>query len=175
MYGPKGEGALFLRKKIDIVPFIVGGGHERGLRSGTLNVPGIVGLAKACAICHAEMTEESARLAGLRDRLLAGLRARVPNIVVNGSMEYRLPNNLHVSFPGVDGESLMISIGDIAVSAGSACAAGSATPSHVMHALLGDDDVPAATVRFGLTRLTTAEEIDYAVDKFAAAANHLRH
>jgi cysteine desulfurase len=174
MYGPKGCGALFIRRSIDVGPLITGGGHERGLRSGTLNVPGIVGLGKACAICAAEMPAEGARLRGLRDRLLAGLTARLDAVSVNGSLDDRLPNNLHVSFGGVDGESLIVGIGDIAVSTGSACSSASATPSHVLRAISHGDPVPAATIRFGLGRWTTGDEIDYAIERFTTVVAHLR-
>jgi cysteine desulfurase len=173
MCGPKGCGALFVRKRTELAPLIIGGGQERGLRSGTLNVPGIVGLGAACAICQREGHDESVRLARLRDRLLEGLRGQLEGVVVNGSLEQRLPNNLHVSFTGVDGESLLIGIGDIAVSSGSACSSASATPSHVLRAILGDD-VPAAAIRFGLGRFTTEDEIDYAIEKFTTVVRHLR-
>jgi cysteine desulfurase len=173
-YGPKGCGALYVRKGTKLEPLIVGGGHERGIRSGTLNVPGIVGLGRACAIAKAEMAAESARTAALRDRLLAGLRARLDGVVVNGSLERRLPNNLHVSFLNVDGAALLIGIGDIAVSSGSACQTASEQPSHVLCALLGAANVPSASIRFGLGRYTTEEEIDYAIGKFAAVVSHLR-
>jgi cysteine desulfurase len=174
MYGPKGCGAIFIRKRIQLSPLIIGGGQERGVRSGTLNVPGIVGLGRACAICRAEMPAESARLGQLRDRLLRGLTSRLDGVSVNGSLEFRLPHNLHVSFAGVDGESLLIGIGDIAVSSGSACSSASATPSHVLTAILGDDPVPAASIRFGLGRFTTEDHIDYTIDKFATVVQHLR-
>jgi cysteine desulfurase len=173
-YGPKGCGAIFVRKQTKIDPQIVGGGQERGMRSGTLNVPGIVGLGAACAICKTEMAEESARIARLRDRLLAGLTAGLDGVVVNGSMASRLPNNLHVTFAGVDGESLLVSIGDIAVSSGSACASASGTASHVMRAILGSDAVPSASIRFGLGRMTTDEEIEYTIQKFVTVVKHLR-
>jgi cysteine desulfurase len=173
MYGPKGCGALFVRKRTELAPLIIGGGQERGLRSGTLNVPGIVGLGAACAICQREMPQEAIRMRQLRDRLLSGLTSQIDGVIVNGSLEHRLPNNLHVSFSGVDGESLLIGIGDIAVSSGSACSSASATPSHVLRAILGDD-VPAAAIRFGLGRFTTDDEIDYAVEKFATVVRHLR-
>jgi cysteine desulfurase len=152
----------------------MGGGHERGLRSGTLNVPGIVGLAKACAICSAEMSEESRRVSSLRDRLLAGLQARTDGVSVNGSLQERLPNNLHVNFDGVDGESLLVGIGDIAVSSGSACNSASATPSHVLQAICQGAPVSSATIRFGLGRWTTEQEIDYTIEKFTAVVHHLR-
>jgi cysteine desulfurase len=174
MYGPKGCGALYIRKKTDIAPLLVGGGHERGLRSGTLNVPGIVGLGKACAIAAAELPAESARLTALRDRLLAGLREGLDGVTVNGSMAHRLPHNLHVSFANVDGESLLIGIGDIAVSSGSACASASATPSHVLSALMGAEHVPSASIRFGLGRFTTEDDIAYTVEKFTTVVKHLR-
>jgi cysteine desulfurase len=116
MYGPKGCGAIFIRKRTELTPLIMGGGQERGVRAGTLNVPGIVGLGKACELCRTEMAGESARLTALRDRLLSGLTSRLDGVTVNGSMAYRLPHNLHVSFDGVDGEALLIGIGDIAVS-----------------------------------------------------------
>jgi cysteine desulfurase len=174
MYGPKGCGALYIRKKTEMAPLLVGGGQERGLRSGTLNVPGIVGLGHACAIAGAEMPVEAERMRGLRDRLLAGLRENLDGITVNGSLEHRLPHNLHVSFEGVDGESLLIGIGDIAVSSGSACASASATPSHVLSALMGAANVPSASIRFGLGRFTTADDITYAVEKFTTVVRHLR-
>jgi len=173
MYGPKGSGALYIRRRIELAPRQVGGGHERGLRAGTLNVPGIVGLGRACAICRAEMTADAGRTAALRDRLLAGLQAAV-GVEINGSMEYRLPNNLHVNFPGVDGESLLIGIGDIAVSSGSACSSASATPSHVLTAILAGQPVPSASIRFGLGRFTTEADIDYAIEKFTSVVRHLR-
>jgi len=174
MYGPKGCGAIYVRKQTRLDPLIVGGGQERGLRSGTLNVPGIVGLGAACAICKADMEEDSRRQSRLRDRLLAGLTAQLDGVVVNGSMERRLPNNLHVTFNGVDGESLLVAIGDIAVSSGSACASATGTASHVMRALLGSDAVPPASIRFGLGRPTTDEEIDYTIEKFVTVVRHLR-
>ncbi len=173
-YGPKGCGAIYVRKQTKIDPQIVGGGQERGMRSGTLNVPGIVGLGAACSICKAEMAEESARIGRMRDRLLAGLTAGLDGVVVNGSLTSRLPNNLHVTFTGVDGESLLVSIGDIAVSSGSACASASGTASHVMRAILGSDAVPSASIRFGLGRMTTDEEIEYTIQKFVTVVKHLR-
>ena len=173
-YGPKGCGAIYVRKQTKIDPVIVGGGQERGMRSGTLNVPGIVGLGAACSICKTDMAEDSARMARLRDRLLAGLTSQLDGVIVNGSMTSRLPNNLHVSFANVDGESLLIGIGDIAVSSGSACTSASGLASHVMRALLGTDAVPSASIRFGLGRHTTDEEIDYTINKFVTVVRHLR-
>lgn len=174
MYGPKGCGALYVKRKTPVSPLIVGGGQERGFRSGTLNVPGIVGLGYACHLDRLEMGEETARLRKQRDRLLAGLREKAGGVIVNGSLEHRLPHNLHVAFEGVDGESLIIGVGDIAVSSGSACSSASSTPSHVLRALLGDGPVPGATVRFGLGRFTTDADVDYATEKFAAVVKRLR-
>jgi cysteine desulfurase len=174
MYGPKGCGALYIRRRTELAPLIIGGGQERGMRSGTLNVPGIVGLGYACLIDKRDMPVESTRLAGLRNRLLEGLRTQIGGVTVSGSMEHRLPHNLHVGFEGVDGSSLMIGISDIAVSSGSACSSASATPSHVLLALFGPDHVPSATIRFGLGRHTTDADIDYAIEKFAAVVRRLR-
>jgi cysteine desulfurase len=174
MYGPKGCGALFIRKRTELAPLICGGGQERGVRSGTLNVPGIVGLGRACALCGEEMTAEAARLGALRDRLLEGLRARVTGVTVNGSTTHRLPHNLHVSFAGVDGGDLVIGISDIAVSSGSACSSASATPSHVLRAIFGEDAADAASIRFGLGRFTTDDEIDYAIERFSTVVQHLQ-
>ena len=174
MYGPKGCGALYVRKRTELAPMIRGGGQERGLRAGTLNVPGIVGLGCACDICRKEMTEEAARLRHLRDRLLSGLTAGLDGVIVNGTLDERLPQNLHVSFTGVDGESLLLGIGDIAVSSGSACQSSSGKPSHVLSAIMGDENVPSASIRFGLGRTTTASEIDFVVDKFTTVVTKLR-
>jgi cysteine desulfurase len=174
LYGPKGSGAIYVRKHARVEPLIVGGGQERGMRSGTLNVPGIVGLGAACAICSAEMASESARVRGLRDRLLDGLRAALDGVAVNGTLDPRLPNNLHVSFEGVDGESLLIGIGDIAVSSGSACSSASGLASHVLRAIYGTRPVPSASIRFGLGRDTTADDIDYTIGKFVSVVRHLR-
>lgn len=172
--GPKGSGALFVRRRLELEPLLIGGGHERGLRAGTLNVPGIVGLGVACALARAEMATEVPRLAALRDRLFEGLRAGLGGVTINGSTAHRLPNNLHVSFDGVDGESLLIGIGDIAVSSGSACSSASATPSHVLTAIMGADRVPSASIRFGLGRFTTDDDVDYAIEKFVTVVRHLR-
>jgi cysteine desulfurase len=173
IYGPKGCGALFIRRRVELSPVIVGGGHERGIRAGTLNVPGIVGLGAACALACASMDEEATRVGGLRDRLLEGLRAQLTGVSVNGGMDHRLPGNLHVGFDGVDGESLLVGIGNIAVSTGSACSSATGEPSYVLQALLGAD-VPPAYVRFGLGRFTTADEIDYAIESFVTVVRHLR-
>jgi len=177
LYGPKGAGALFVAKtkpRLALAPQIDGGGHEHGLRSGTLNVPGIVGLGRATEICREEMPVESRRLAGLRDRLLDGLRARLDGVSVNGTLERRLPHNLHVSFAGVEGEALLMAIGDLAVSTGSACSSGSQAPSHVLQAIGAVKDGGGASIRFGLGRNTTAEEIDYAIDRVVTVVSSLR-
>jgi cysteine desulfurase len=177
MYGPKGVGALYVRRgevKLELEPLIDGGGHERGLRSGTLNVPGIVGFGKAAEIARTEMAAESPRLAVLRDRLLSALRAEVSDLHVNGSLAARLPHNLNVSIPGVPGESLLLGIDDICVSAGSACSSGSEEPPYVLKALGLDSDLARASVRFGLGRYTTEEEIDYTAGKVAAVVRQLR-
>jgi cysteine desulfurase len=175
-YGPKGCGALFIRKarpRIVLVPQAVGGGQENGLRSGTLNVPGIVGLGRAAEICRLEMAEESARLGALRDRLLEGLRANLPGLRVNGTLEQRLPHNLHVSFDAVEGERLLMALGDLAVSTGSACASGSQAPSHVLQAIGATSDRSGASVRFGLGRSTSEEDIDFAVERVSAVVTAL--
>jgi cysteine desulfurase len=174
LYGPKGCGALFVRRGVKVEPLVVGGGQERGLRSGTLNVPGIVGLGAACAIAGAEMAAESVRCARLRDRLLAGLTAALEGVTVNGSLTARLPNNLSVNFAGVNGEALLLGLGDIAVSSGSACASSSGEPSHVLRALFGHEPVPSASIRFGLGRHTTDDEIAYTIEKVTSVVKHLR-
>jgi cysteine desulfurase len=176
-YGPKGCGALFVRKmkpRLALTPLVAGGGQEDGLRSGTLNVPGIVGLGRAAEICRLEMPEESARLAALRDRLLAGLRARLQDVRVNGTLERRLPHNLHVSFDGVEGEALLMALGDLAVSTGSACSSGSQAPSHVLQAIGATSSRAGASIRFGLGRNTTPEEIDFAIDRVSTVVSALR-
>ena len=176
-YGPKGEGALYVRKqkpRLHLGCQIDGGGHENGLRSGTLNVPGIVGLGRAAEICAQEMPAESVRLAGLRDRLLAGLNANLDGVRVNGSMTRRLPHNLHVSFDGVEGEGLLMALGGIAVSTGSACSSGTHAPSHVLQAIGAVGEAAGAVVRFGLGRGTTDEHIDFAIDRLTAVVTSLR-
>jgi cysteine desulfurase len=157
-----------------LAPQIAGGGQENGVRSGTLNVPGIVGLGRAAEICRLEMGEESRRLGALRDRLLDGLRGRLGDVRVNGSLEHRLPHNLHVSFDGIEGEALLMALDGIAVSTGSACASGSQAPSHVLEAIGATGDRTGASIRFGLGRTTTAEEVDYAIERVAVAVGALR-
>ena len=166
--GPKGAGALFIRRakpRLALQAQIDGGGHESGFRSGTLNVPGIVGLGAAAEICRTEMASESVRMSSLRDRLLATLKRELNNVRLNGpSGDRRLPHNLHVSFDDVEGERLLMALGDLAVSTGSACSAGSEKPSHVLEAI-GATCRPGASIRFGLGRWTTEAEIDTAAER----------
>lgn len=176
-YGPKGCGALFVRRmkpRLALTPQLGGGGQEWGTRSGTLNVPGIVGLGRAAELCRLEMVEESARLAGLRDRLLEGIRTRIGGVRVNGTLEQRLPHNLHVSFPGVEGEALLMALGDLAVSTGSACSSGSQAPSHVLEAIGATSEDAGASIRFGLGRTTSCADIDFAIDRVATVVTALR-
>ncbi|HTZ33535.1 MAG TPA: IscS subfamily cysteine desulfurase [Methylomirabilota bacterium] len=177
LYGPKGVGALYVRRRnprVQLSAIIDGGGHERGMRSGTLNVPGIVGLGKACELCQQEMAQESVRLAGLRDRLRAGLEAKLDEVFINGSMEHRLPNNLNMSFAYVEGESLLMGINDVAVSSGSACTSATLEPSYVLKALGVGEDLAHTSIRFGLGRFTTQEEVDYVIDKMVQVVTKLR-
>jgi cysteine desulfurase len=176
LYGPKGVGALYVRRRprrVSVTPLLDGGGHEKGMRSGTLNVPGIVGFGAAAALAGGALSKESAQLKRLRDRLLKGLQARLPDVVVNGSLQSRLPGNLNVSFPGVDGEALLVSLCDeIAVSSGAACTA--AEPSHVLTALGRKTELALATLRFGLGRWTREEDVDFAVSRVAETVARLR-
>lgn len=173
IYGPKGIGALYVRRKrVEIAAQIDGGGHERGLRSGTLNVPAIVGFGRAAEIARAEMESEAKRVGALRDRLLTGLQSRLEQMTVNGSLDRRLPGNLNVRFAGVDGEALLVSLDDIAVSSGAACT--QAEPSHVLMALGLKTDEALASLRFGIGRGTTVEEVDYAVRKVSDVVARLR-
>jgi cysteine desulfurase len=177
MYGPKGVGALYVRRRnprVLLAEQINGGGHERGMRSGTLNVPGIVGLGQAAEICRLEMAAESERLRTLRDRLNEKLHANLDELYINGSMEHRLPHNLNVSFAYVEGESLLMGINDVAVSSGSACTSASLEPSYVLKALGAGDDLAHSSIRFGLGRFTTDEEVDYVVDKLTSVVRRLR-
>ena len=179
LYGPKGVGALYVRRRrprVPLAPIIDGGGHERGLRSGTLNVPGIVGFGAAADICRTELAAEGERIGRLRDRLLAALEARLDGVTVNGSMDQRLPHNLNVSFAGVEGESLLVGLDDVAVSSGAACTTASPglEPSHVLRAIGLPDELARASLRFGLGRWTTEEEIDYAADKVSSLVERLR-
>jgi cysteine desulfurase len=177
LYGPKGVGALYVRRRnprVLLAEQISGGGHERGMRSGTLNVPGIVGLGAAAALAQAEMSSEGQRLRTLRDRLNAKLHANLDELYINGSMEHRLPHNLNVSFAYVEGESLLMGINDVAVSSGSACTSASLEPSYVLKALGAGDDLAHSSIRFGLGRWTTEEEVDYVVDKLTTVVRRLR-
>jgi len=177
LYGPKGVGALYVRRRnprVQLSAIIDGGGHERGMRSGTLNVPGIVGLGKACELCQQEMPTESVRLRGLRDRLKAGLEAKLDEVYINGSLEHRLPNNLNMSFAYVEGESLLMGINDVAVSSGSACTSATLEPSYVLKALGVGEDLAHTSIRFGLGRFTTEEEVDYVTDKMVQVVTKLR-
>ena len=177
MYGPKGIGALYVRRKnprVQLAAEMDGGGHERGMRSGTLNVPGIVGLGEACAICQREMAEESVRIAALRDRLKDKLQSELDEIYINGSMEHRLPNNLNISFAYVEGESLMMGMKDVAVSSGSACTSATLEPSYVLRALGVGDDLAHTSIRFGLGRFNTEEEVDYVAARVIEVVKKLR-
>jgi cysteine desulfurase len=177
MYGPKGVGALYVRRRnprVLLAEQINGGGHERGMRSGTLNVPGIVGLGKAAEISKNEMAVEGERLHRLRERLNVGLHERLDEIYVNGSMEHRLPHSLNVSFAYVEGESLLMGINDVAVSSGSACTSASLEPSYVLKALGAGDDLAHSSIRFGLGRWTTEEEVDYVIEKLTTVVRRLR-
>jgi cysteine desulfurase len=173
IYGPKGVGALYVRRaRVAIAGEIDGGAQERGMRSGTLNVPGIVGFGRAAEIARAGMAGEMARLAALRDRLLEGLRSRTDGMTVNGTMDARLADNLNVSFEGIDGDALLVSLDDVAVSSGAACT--QAEPSHVLLALGLPKDRALASLRFGIGRSTTIDEIDYAAAKVADVVTRLR-
>jgi len=176
-YGPKGVGALYVRRRnprVLLAEQISGGGHERGMRSGTLNVPGIVGLGAAAALASAEMATEGERLRALRDRLNKKLHANLDELYINGSMEHRLPHNLNVSFAYVEGESLLMGINDVAVSSGSACTSASLEPSYVLKALGAGDDLAHSSIRFGLGRWSTEEEVDYVVEKLTTVVRRLR-
>jgi cysteine desulfurase len=177
IYGPKGVGALYVRRRnprVQLAAIIDGGGHERGMRSGTLNVPGIVGLGKAIEVCQRDMAQEAERMRGLRDRLRAGLEAKLDETFINGSMEHRLPNNLNMSFAYVEGESLLMGINDIAVSSGSACTSATLEPSYVLKALGVGEDLAHTSIRFGLGRFNTPEEVDYVIDKMVQVVTKLR-
>jgi cysteine desulfurase len=177
MYGPKGVGALYVRRRnprVLLAEQNSGGGHERGMRSGTLNVTGIVGMGKAAAIAKAEMTTEAERLAKLRERLNKGLHKNLDELYINGSMEHRLPHSLNISFAYVEGESLLMGINDVAVSSGSACTSASLEPSYVLKALGAGDDLAHSSIRFGLGRWTTEEEVDYVIEKLTTVVKRLR-
>jgi cysteine desulfurase len=177
IYGPKGIGALYVRSRrprVRLEPIFEGGGHERGLRSGTLPVPSIVGLGMACALCQVEMAEEAVRLAQLRERLYRGLADRLDHVFLNGHPCERLPGNLNLSFAYVDGEALMMGIKDVAVSSGSACTSANLEPSYVLKAIGVGDELAHSSIRFGLGRFNTAEEIDYVIQEVPRTVERLR-
>ena len=177
MYGPKGVGALYVRRKnprVRLAPMIDGGGHERGMRSGTLPVPLIVGFGKAAEICRQMMPEESKRLTALRDRLRDGIMKQLDETYLNGHPTQRLPNNVNISFAYVEGESLLMGLKDIALSSGSACTSASLEPSYVLKALGVGSDLAHSSIRYGLGRFNTEEEVDYVVQRTVEIVNKLR-
>jgi cysteine desulfurase len=177
MYGPKGVGALYVRSnkpKVKLVPSIDGGGHERGMRSGTLNVPGIVGLGAACALAQKEMSAEAERLIALRERLKRGILAELDEVYLNGHAELRLAGNLNLSFAYVEGESLIMGLKEIAVSTGSACTSANLEPSYVLKALGVADELAFAAIRFGIGRFNTEEEIDFTIERVVEEVRRLR-
>jgi cysteine desulfurase len=177
MYGPKGVGALYVRAtkpKVKLTALIDGGGHERGMRSGTLNVPGIIGLGKACELAHQEMGAEAEHLVALRERLREGIQAQLDEVSINGHPQQRLPGNLNMSFAYVEGESLLMGLKDIAVSTGSACTSASLEPSYVLKAIGVADELAYSAIRFGLGRFNTEEEIDYTVARVVEEVRRLR-
>jgi cysteine desulfurase len=177
IYGPKGVGMLYVRRRnprVRLEPVMFGGGHERGLRSGTLNVPGVVGFAKALEICLENREEEQARVSALRDRLQTRLTEALDYLTLNGDPEHRLACNLNLSFAFIEGESLVLGIPGIAVSSGSACTSASLEPSYVLRAMGVGDDLAHSSIRFGVGRFTTEEEIDHVADRVIAAVKRLR-
>jgi cysteine desulfurase len=177
IYGPKGIGGLYVRRKnprVRCAPLLDGGGHERGMRSGTLNVPGIVGFGKAVSLAMDEMESESRRLTGMRDRLKNLIMGRLDEVYLNGHAEKRLPGNLNISFAYVEGESLLMEMSDVALSSGSACTSATLDASHVLTALGVDEELAHSSIRFGLGRFTTEEEIDYVGNKIVDSVKRLR-
>ncbi len=177
IYGPKGIGALYVRRKaprVRLEPMIHGGGHERGMRSGTLPVPLIVGFGKACELCEQEMATESVRIAKMRDRLQEGIMGAMDEVYLNGHPTERLPGNLNISFAYVEGEALLMGVKEIALSSGSACTSATLEPSYVLRALGVGSDLAHSSIRFGLGRFNTDEEIEYTIDRMIKAVNHLR-
>jgi cysteine desulfurase len=177
MYGPKGVGALYVRAsnpRVKLTPIIDGGGHERGMRSGTLNVPGIVGLGMACAIAHKEMAAESERLIALRERLKDGIMGQLDEVAINGHPTQRLPGNMNMSFAGVEGESLLMALKEIAVSTGSACTSASLEPSYVLRAIGVSEELAHTSIRFGLGRFNTTEEVDFTICRVVQEVKRLR-
>ncbi len=177
IYGPKGTGALYVRRKnprVSLASMMDGGGHERGMRSGTLNVTGIVGLGKACEIAGEEMASENERLLTLREKLRKGIENGLPDVSINGHLTKRLPGNLNVSFAHVEGELLLTSLNDIAVSSGAACTSTSIEPSYVLKAIGVSDELAHSSIRFGLGRFNTEEEVDYAIGRVVETVRKLR-
>lgn len=176
LYGPKGCGALYVRQgtAAQLVPLIDGGGHENGLRSGTLNVPGIVGFGRTCEIAQQELPEESCRMAGLRNRLRDALTSALDQVTINGSMQHRLPGNLNMSFLEVDGETLLTGLNDVALSSGSACSSGKTHASYVLKALGLSDEAAGSAIRFGIGRFNTEAEIDYVAGRVIELVKNLR-
>jgi cysteine desulfurase len=177
MYGPKGIGALYVRRRnprVQLTAQVDGGGHERGMRSGTLNVPGIVGLGAACEIARLDMAKETERMSYLRDKLKDRLLSELDECYINGTMEHRLPGNLNISFAYVEGESLLMGINDVAVSSGSACTSATLEPSYVLKALGAGDELAHSSIRFGLGRFNTEEEVDYVAAKVIDVVRKLR-
>jgi cysteine desulfurase len=176
MYGPKGVGALYVRRKprVRITAIIDGGGHERGMRSGTLNVPGIVGFGAAAELCRLEMPAESKRTLALRERLREGITERVSDTYLNGSLEHRLPGNLNISFAYVEGEAMLMALKDVAVSSGSACTSASLEPSYVLRAVGVGEELAHTSIRFGIGRFNTEEEVDFVIDLVANKVGKLR-
>jgi len=177
MYGPKGVGALYIRRRnphVRVEPLFDGGGHERGMRSGTLPVALIVGFGKACELCRQEMANEATRLRSLREKLHAGLRERLDGVTLNGHPTERLPGNVNLSFADVRGEALLMALKNVAVSSGSACTSASVEPSYVLRALGVPDDLAHSSIRFGLGRFNTDEEVDFVIDEVVRHVRHLR-
>jgi cysteine desulfurase len=176
MYGPKGVGALYVRRKprVRLTPIIDGGGHERGMRSGTLNVPGIVGFGKAAELSMREMPEESKRLFALRERLRQGIQSQISDTFINGSLEHRLPGSLNISFAYIEGEAMLMALKDVAVSSGSACTSSSLEPSYVLRALGVEEEMAHTSIRFGLGRFNTEAEVDHVIGVVVSKVNKLR-
>jgi len=177
IYGPKGCGALYVRKKgprVRLVAQLDGGGHERGMRSGTLNVPGIVGLGKACELCQNEMADEAKRLTFLRDKMIREITSRLPDSYVNGHPTLRLPHNVNISYEYVEGESLLMGLKEVALSSGSACTSASLEPSYVLKSLGVGDELAHSSIRYGLGRFNTEEEVDYVIEQTIETVNRLR-
>src|SRR5690606_9202352 len=175
-YGPKGVGALWIRRRprVRLTPILDGGGHERGMRSGTINVPGVVGFGAAAEIAKQELPEESARILRLRQRLYEKITSELDMVHLNGHPEHRIPGNLNLSFAYVEGEGLMMALKDVALSSGSACTSASLEPSHVLRACGVDDDLAHSSIRFGIGRFTTEEEVDYVAARVVESVRRLR-